>query len=386
MCLSMASAQGEISPAYPDVEGLRDVRSQDIATSGGMVHALLVGQFTQRQGPAVAYVFSSDSGRTWSPPAFVNRPSGPPPVARAGDDARLAVSGHRIVAVWKSKGELPGQGEITVARSDDRGRTWVAGTNPAIGDSIRNQSEISVTADTAGRVHLAWLDDREEHGNTEGLRYAQSADCGLHWSPETTLDPTTCTCCWTRLVTLPDRSVGLLYRDSDHHDMRLMVMGPQTAAWKSKGSVGPFQWQFSGCPHCGGGLAASGKAGRMVLHSVVWTGKEGQAGLYYLRSEDGGSRWSEPFKIGGADARESDIAARQDGSVALAYLSARGAPVLLQASRDVGRHWSPPLAITAHGVNADHPRVVATPEGFRVFWTETREGGGKTWAMAAPSL
>jgi hypothetical protein len=381
-----ARAQAMDVPVYPAVEGLTEVKSLDVATEAGAIHALLVGHFTQRKGVAVAYVFSGDGGRTWSKPAFPAPADAAPPVSRRGDDARLAVRSGRIMAVWKSRSDLPGNGEIAVAVSADGGRTWRRGTNPAVGDATRNQSHFGVAADHAGDFHLIWLDDREENGNTQGLRYAKSVGGGLRWLPETTLDGNTCTCCWTRLLALPDRSLGLLFRDSNPHDMRFARLRTGQSAWTTLSTVGRFDWDFTGCPHCGGGLAASGWAGRMALHGVVWTGKEQAAGLYYLRSMDGGARWSEPLRIAGEEARESDIAARADGALGLAFVPGRAQPVQFRSSRDGGRTWSAPKALSAPGVTADHPRVVATPFGFRVFWTEARVGAGKTWAMAAPPV
>lgn len=381
-----AEAQAAHGPIHPAVEGLAEVKSLDVTTDAGAIHALVVGRFAQRREPAVAYVVSRDGGHTWSRPSFAAAATAPAVVSRRGDDARLAVRFGRVMAVWKAASDFPGGGEIAVAVSADGGKTWKPGANPAVGDATRNQSHFAVAADHEGDFHLTWLDDREEHGNTQGLRYAKSTDGGLRWLPETTLDGDTCTCCWTRLLALPEPSLGLLYRDSDPHDMRFARLRPGRGAWADTAPVGRFGWDFSGCPHCGGGLAASGWGGRITLHSVVWTGKEKVAGLYYLRSTDGGARWSEPFRVAGEEARESDIAAQANGTLGLAFVPGRGQPVRFRASRDGGRTWSAPLALSAPGNVADHPRIVATPFGFRVFWTETRAGDGKVWAMAAPPV
>lgn len=389
LAIAMAAQQAAAAnlPFYPAVEGLTDVKSLDVTTDARAIHVLLVGNFSQRNRVSVAYVFSTDGGRTWSRPAFVDADNAPPAISRRGNDARLAVRGPQLVAVWQSKAEIPGAGEMAMAISSDRGKTWRPGANPAIGDATRNQSHMAVAADQAGSFHLIWLDDREENGNTQGLRYAKSTDGGLRWQPETTLDDKTCTCCWTRLAVLPDRSLALLYRDSDPHDMRFARLRPGQSQWRNLGAVGNFEWSFTGCPHCGGGLAASGTPGRMVLHSVVWTGKDDLAGLYYLRSTDSGARWSPPMKIASEQAHQSDIAAQPSGAVALTYVSGKApaAPVYVRVSRDAGRRWSAPVMVSAPGIAADHPRAVATPFGFRVFWTESRPGGGKAWAMAAPS-
>lgn len=384
------AGNGGAAPAirFPGIPGLGEVHGMDVAAQAGDLHLLLVGRFAQTDGMAVAYLASRDGGKVWSSPVFLNRKDEAQPMSRRGNDARLAVRGQRIMAVWQARGELPGAGPMRVAVSSDGGKTWDEGANPAPGDTLQNQSYMAVAADGVGRLHLAWLDDREENGNAQGLRYARSDDDGRHWSRETTVDAEVCTCCWNRMAELPDRSMALLYRDSDPHDMNLARLPAGDTAWRHIGPVGIAGWHFSGCPHCGGGLASTGSGGKTVLHGVTWTGKEDAPGLYYSRSGDLGRRWSSPYFIGDGHSRESDIAARSPGEVAIVFTRSTnaGTPLYWLRSRDGGRHWSKPQALTGPEVKADHPRIVAMPTGFRVFWTETRPGGGKTWAMAAPSL
>lgn len=378
-----AGATGPVN--YPAIDGLLKVRSLDVVTEGGAIHALLAGRFSQRPADTLAYVVSHNGGKSWRSPVFVTGQDAAPVLARRGNDARLAVRGRRMVAVWQAQGELPGTGPLHAALSMDGGKTWRPGTNPASGDSTGNQSYPALALDTAGRAHLAWLDDRDEQGDAQGLRYTQSNDGGQHWQPETTLDPKVCTCCWNRLQVLPDRAVAVLYRDTEPHDMRLALRPSESARWRTDGAaVGDFSWRFTGCPHCGGGLAATRTHQGTTLHGLVWTGREAAPGLYYLNSTNAGKTWSAPLRVGDGDSHGGDIAALTASKLALAFTKRtdRGSPVYAMRSRDGGRHWSEPLVLTPPGTEADHPRVVATESGFRVFWTEARPGGGKTWALA----
>jgi hypothetical protein len=381
-CLAAASAEAIAErQLLVAVAGLAETRSLDLVVEQGTIHGLLAGRFGERD--RVAYLGSADGGKTWSEPRFLDGSGEAPVISRRGNDARLAVYGRRIVAVWQARGELPGTGPLIVAASEDGGRTWRRGQNPAAGDPLNNQSYPALTVGGDGRFHLVWLDDREENGNTQGLRYAASRD-GLNWSSRTTLDPAVCTCCWTRIGALPDRSVAVLYRDADPHDMRLLRGPLNGGGWLDLGPVGIAGWNFTGCPHCGGGLAITGTGGQTVLHSVAWTGKEESPGLFYSRSSDLGKHWEPPFLLGDGQSRESDIAALSASDLAIVFsrAGAGGAAVYLVRSRDGGRHWSVPVALTPPDANADHPRIVATPWGFRAFWTMARPGGGKALAMA----
>lgn len=383
----LAQPEAAYAVAYPVIDGLTDINGLDVAIDGRSIHALLVGKSTEGGRSRIVHVHSDNGGMSWTPPTFLNQPDDPQAIVRRGNDARIAVRGNNIVAAWQTEGDLPGTGPMTVAVSRDGGKTWARGGYPAAGDTLRNQAYLSLVADPSGAFHLAWLDDREEAGNTQGLRYASSKDGGLHWSPEATLDPEVCTCCWSRLAVLPDGAVSVLYRDAEPRDMKLALRSGLAEGWHQAGSVGAFDWRFHGCPHCGGGLAGSGKPnGSTTLHSVIWTGKEDSTGLFYLKSGDYGKNWSSPQRVGDGHSRDGDIAALDRESLAIAFTrnTPDGASVQLMQSTDNGAHWTEPRPLSAETARAQHPRILATPFGFRVFWTETRPGGQKTWAIAAP--
>lgn len=369
-------------PRYPDI-GLAAIQGMDIYVEGSVIHAAIAGKPPGADLAKLVYMVSKDGGETWSKPVAVSRPGDGKLVARRGDEAQVAARGKQVLVVFRHGGELPGTGPMAVAYSGDGGASWQRGTDPAPGDATRNPSYLDIAADAAGRFHLVWLDDREENGNTQGLRYARSDDGGRRWQKEATVDGAVCTCCWNRVAVLPDQSLAVLYRDDDPHDMRLARAEPGGKSWRSLGAVGMFDWHFSGCPHCGGGIAP-GKDG--LLHGVVWSGKEEVAGLYYLNSADRGGHWSPPLRIGGGDSRESDIAALADGRVGVVFAGpATGSEgVWLVETADAGKTWTAPKRLSADGKAADHPRIVATPRGFRVFWTEQSPPEGKVWAMWPP--
>ncbi|HUL11084.1 MAG TPA: sialidase family protein [Methylococcaceae bacterium] len=218
---AQAAPSGGGVSVYPSVDGLVDVQSMDVFVEGRRLHALLVAKFSTSAQVSAFYVFSIDGGRTWSKPVSLARKDKTPVISRRGNDAQLATNGKHMVAVWQTRGEFPGAGPMVVAYSGDGGLTWARGESPASGDPSRNQSYMDLTVDRTGRFHLAWLDDREEKGNTQGLRYARSMDGGHRRLAETTIDDAVCTCGWNRLVVSPDQTVSVLYRDDTPHDMRL---------------------------------------------------------------------------------------------------------------------------------------------------------------------
>jgi predicted neuraminidase len=261
---------------------------------------------------------------------------------------------------------------MATAISEDGGKTWRAGGNPADDNSTAGHGFIDIAADAKGNFHLVWLDSRS---GKQGLRYARSTDAGKTWEKNQTLDDETCECCWNSVTTGADGCVCVLYRDKDPRDMALMISRDHGATWQRAGVVGKFNWQFDGCPHVGGNVCVSRDK---CFHAVVWTGAEGRAGIYHCVSRDGVS-WDslEKFPV---HAHRPDIAVSDDGKIAVVWdgISEGKYSIWGSVSAD-GEKWSEPRRLSAPNTNATHPRVVATSQGFRVFWTETADNAKATW-------
>lgn len=382
--LTQAAQQLAGAAASSGRAGWVTVQSFDIVADGDHLHVLAAGRTAMDQPVRLAYRESFDGGRSWTGWSFIDM-GGREVISSRGNDVRLEVHQQWRVAVFQVRGRFPGTGPLGVVRSEDGGRHWSPVGQPVRGDSLDNQSYPDIKVDAQGVFHLVWLDDREEHGSTQGLRHAQSRDGGLSWIDETTVDTEVCTCCSTRLSQLPDRHLAVLYRDHAPQDMRLALQAPAEATWTRQHPVGGFEWSFEGCPHTTAGLTGTRDGGMIVLHAAIWTGKEGQTGVHYLQSTDMGRHWTAARLIDAAGS-DPDIAAGPVRRLAMAYRSQDGASdrIALVQSENGGQTWSEPRFLNdpALGVRADHPRVVATAEGFRVLWTERLANGVKRLASA----
>jgi hypothetical protein len=177
--------------------------------------------------------------------------------------------------------------------------------------------------------------------------------------------------------------VVVLYRDQEPHDMRLSHSGNAGQSWQPLAGVGHFNWQFSGCPHCGGALTVAVHGDWPTLHSLVWTGKPDVAGLYFLSSSDQGKSWSPPQAIGTSRSRRADIAASDDELAAVfADTSPQTSAISLIRSVNGGKTWSSPKLLTRLAAASGQPRILATPSGFQAFWTEKDAAGRDVLATA----
>ena len=179
------------------------------------------------------------------------------------------------------------------------------------------------------------------------------------------------------MVTPRAGAIRVLYRDHGIRDMALASTSDAGTNWTLNGTVGAFNWEFSGCPHVGGGLAvARDNAGVEQLHALVWTGHDKRHGLYWVRSGDAGITWTAPQRMGGQLARHADLGAA-GRTVLAAWDEARG--IWVSVSRNLGDQWSGPRPISSEDMVASHPIVIHTGEAFRVFWTERDQAGLLFW-------
>jgi Neuraminidase (sialidase) len=366
--LSTIVTDSSTSPTYSYATlGLFDISTFDAYVDDGIVHLLVGGKLSAKDKQiAIHYVRSEDGGLHWSDPITLSNI--PSTIASRGNDIQLAAKGDRLLVIWQTKGELPSMGPLVSAYSEDGGKTWKQGPNPAI-NNAGDQSHIDLIADQHGDFHAVWLEDPEENGY-QSLRYAQSVDGGKQWGKVATLDNSTCSCCLNTFALSPNNELNILYRDMTPRDMALQQSMDNGKTWRRVSTAGEFGWKFDGCPHVGGGLAYTDTKNNKQLHSLVWTGLEQKAGLYYLASNDNGTNWSQPQKMGNTTIH-GDIAA-YDGKLSAVWdeMEADGTSVFYAKSEDEGKNWSKPTRLTEAKNAATHPRLVATKHGFLAFWTE----------------
>ena len=368
----------DVYPVDMAALGLGNLISFDVYVDTHSVHALFAAERQGRKSPYIGYVNSVDGGVHWSAPLEIGHELSAGLESRFGNDVQIAASGDQRVALWQVRGELPGMGPLVVLSSQDGGQVWTQGENPVTSDF--DQSHADLAADSQGRLHLVWLDDRDENGY-QGLRYARSLDAGLHWEQQQTIDESSCSCCWNRLVISSDDRLKVLYRDMEPRDMALAQSSDSGLSWQRTATVGEFNWHFNGCPHNGGALAY---VDDQVWHSLVWTGADNKVGLYHLQSANAGRDWSLPQSVGdGTKAFHSDVAVDKSGNVAAIWdeLGVEGSRVVFSQSFDWGEKGAVSQTLSAEDGSATFPRLVVTDAGLLAMWMEQKTGSQKQWRV-----
>jgi hypothetical protein len=344
------------------------VTSMDVKYVNGIVHLLLGKQEDGQQ--EIWYQSSPNQGTTWSKAVNVTIHSDVPAKFKRGNDARLAIQGDNIVAVWVTKveGAPHGAGPMIVMRSTDRGQHWQLATMPA---DWQGAHGFFAMDGNDNAINLVWLDSREQTiKGSQGLRFSQTVDGGLNWSENLTLDNITCACCWNTASFADNGLFYVLYRDKQPSDMAIGRVDP-SLNWQRLSSVGEFNWDFEGCPHIGGGLAIDSET--QQFHSTISTGQPDNVGLYYLNSDDKGQTWSSPMPLGNKSAIHSDIGVSNDGTVIAVWdqLSENGLQVFYSKSDDHGQTWSEFQSLSDIKLNASHPQVIAAQDQTLILWTES---------------
>lgn len=285
-----------------------------VVASGGAVHLVyLAGE----PGKAdVFYVRSSDEGRTFSTPVWVNSQPGSAVATGTIRGAHLAVGKNgRVHVAWN--GSAQAGMTMQYARSDGKGTTFEPQRNLMQKTSALDGGG-SVAADATGRVYVAW------HGRAEGavkgemgrrVWVARSDDDGATFGVEQAADNPpigACACCGLRAFTDPQGALYLLYRSATeeiHRDIHLLVSRDFGKSFRG-GLV--HQWQINACPMSSMTLAP-GLAAWETAGQVYWGAIEG---------------WSVPHPVAapaeGKGRKHPVVARNQRGETILAWTEGTG--------------------------------------------------------------
>ncbi len=279
---------------------------------------------------------------------------------------------------------------LRLASSHDGGRSWDAPRTVG-GDSVpgsRNFHALHAAAD--GSLYVAWLEARG--GRKSATYLTRSTDGGRSWTPSVRVDAAeSCPCCRTAIATSKDGALYLAWRSVLPGSVRDIVVASSRdhgATWSTPVRAHADDFVFDGCPHAGPSLAVDAQ-GR--VHIAWWTGKEGAAGVYYARSDDGAKRFGPAVALGVADFARPAHAQLQlggEGVVVVAWDDARTAipRVTVRVSHDGGGSFGPGAVASDSTMAATFPVLALGEDGFTLAWSQQSPAAMTAAQHAMPDM
>ncbi|WP_119078601.1 sialidase family protein [Chitinophaga alhagiae] len=266
------------------------------------------------------FAVSPDGGQTFSAPRQVTTAEGIQPHAENMPKIIFRPNGEAI-AMYGVESDDPRNkyaGKVRYARSADGGLHWEP-SRPLVTDTAGyDQRYFDMALLPSGEVAAIWLDNRKFHQQEGSTLYMAIAADTAGFRQERALVQTVCQCCRTALYTDAQGALHAAFRDIMNDSIRDMVHmvstdGGQTFSPPVR--ISADNWVINGCPHTGPAMVKNGSG----VHFAWFTMGSGQ-GVFYCQSPDNGITYSKKESISALPtAKHPQLAALGSGELALVW-------------------------------------------------------------------
>jgi len=307
-----------------------------------------------------------------------------PPQVATGPDGSI----HALYTVGKDVGARFPMSALRYARSTDGGRSWSDPVSVNEGEAFGSHNFHALLVGADGAVYASWLSSVR---GESGVWLRVSRDDGKSWEPSRAIHTApTCPCCRTALALGADGTLYASWRkiyEGDVRDITVMASRDGGTTWEEPIRPREDGWVFPGCPHAGPSLKVDASG---AVHIAWWTGKAGEAGVWYARSTDGGRSWApQPVAVGErASPAHVQVALTGTGGVVVAWDDGAGAlpGILLRASTDGGATFAPAMRVSASGVAGAYPVLAVHHDSVTVAWTQTADSAYRAMLAERPDM
>jgi hypothetical protein len=287
----------------------------------------------------------------------------------------------------EGEGRFP-KSALRFARSEDAGATWSVPVSVNEGEAFGSHNFHSLLAGPDGRVYAAWLSNVR---GASAVWLRASRDGGRTWDGARAIhDAPTCPCCRTALALDADGTLYAAWRkifDGDVRDIAVIASRDGGATWAGPVKPRDDGWVFDGCPHAGPSMRVGADG---AVHIAWWTGKGGEAGVWYARSNDHGTTWqAQPIDTAARSApAHVQLALSSEGTVVVVWDDGKSARpgILLRASTDGGEHFGRLLTLSDGQTAASYPVLAIHGDSLTVAWSQTADSAYRAMMAARPDM
>jgi hypothetical protein len=320
---------------------------------------------------------SSDGGTTWSTAQRVN--SVREAIQGEENGPKIAFSSdNRVYIVWSIPGERGDKtrANIRFAMDDGKGGFTAPRTLNEVKDAARFPL---IEFSTDGNFLVAWIDRRIDNPKPRQLYLIKIASDGRALTKNYPVGEGLCECCKLGIAFADSgKTVYMVNRQVNEKQIRNHVLRKSIDGAASFG--GPVEisddgWQVASCPHSGPSL---GRDNRGWLHVSWFTlgRSEGEAGIYYSVSKDGGKTFAPRRLVQANTAPEvlyNNLAVGPNDTVYLAWsnLDAENRAQIFFRSIGADGQWSEIQQLSRAKGDASRPTLALSKNRLNVAWTET---------------
>jgi hypothetical protein len=292
---------------------------------------------------------------------------------RAAAPGVIALSGQTLIAYWSQKpSRIEPSGneiELFMAASTDRGAHWPSPVlvNRSAAQPGEDNAYASAAALDESRAALIWLDGRNWDKQKRVQLMSRTVRSDGTMNEATVLDPDTCTCCSTALVSTAS---GLLaaYRGHTADNIRdISSVRNAAGRWTQPRIAHPDRWHIEACPVNGPHLDTDGER-----TALIWfRAPQDQPLIRLAFSQDGGADFASPLRIdtGLAIGRAQVVLLPGNSAVAFWLENDAGTARILARRFHNNDVLGAPFELS-RGANLGYPHAVRADDGILLTWAE----------------
>ena len=339
-----------------------------IATNGDTVHIV----WYEKIGDSweIFYKRSTDNGMNWEPNTQLTH------AEEFSKNPGISVTGSLVYVVWDETFE--GNRDIFFMRSLNGGNNWSEPIRLTGGFQSSRHPKI---ASSGNIVHVAWH-SYDAGEDIYGIHYIRSTDGGLNWGNDIWLTPYQ-TFAYNASLATSGTSVHIAWNNSSDDGITQQIFYIKSSddgiTWGPEIQL-TFDTPYKNLP-C---IAASGNTVNIVWMNI-W---EGNRGIYYKGSMDGGESWGEDIWVTDDDMDPScpSLALAnsvlhvvwqeyQDGFFEIYY----------NCSTDGGETWIKDIWLNDYSSSSYYPQIAVSDSVIHVIWSDYRDDNYEIYYKRNPT-